>query len=75
MKNQVFHKNKYDLKYHFYVMEKFCDLFTFRPSDLITTLTYVLMDKFCPCFYLQFGIRQDNLLPIKVLRKMQNQKG
>ena len=28
-------------------MEKFCDLFT---SDLITTLTYVLMDNFCPCF-------------------------
>ena len=33
----------------FYVMEKFCDLFTLRPSDLITTLTYVLMDNFCPC--------------------------
>ena len=24
--------------------------FTFRPSDLFTTLTYVLMDNFCPCF-------------------------
>ena len=33
-----------------YVMEKFCDFFTIiRPSDLITTLTYVLMDNFCPC--------------------------
>jgi hypothetical protein len=31
-------------------MEKFCDFFTLRPSDLITTLTYVLMDNFCPCF-------------------------
>ena len=30
-------------------MKKFCDLFTLRPSDLITTLTYVLMDNFCPC--------------------------
>ena len=27
-------------------MEKFCDLFTF---DLIATLTYVLIDNFCPC--------------------------
>ena len=25
--------------------------FTLRPSDLITTLTYVLMDNFCPCLY------------------------
>ena len=24
--------------------------FTFRPSDLITTLNFVLMDNFCPCF-------------------------
>ena len=31
-------------------MEKFCDFFTLRPSDLITTLTYVLKDNFCPCF-------------------------
>ena len=32
-------------------MDKFWDSFTFRPSDLNTTLTYVLMDKFCPCFF------------------------
>ena len=25
--------------------------FTLRPSDLITILTYVLMDNFCPCFF------------------------
>ena len=31
-------------------MEKFSDLFYFRPSDLITFLTYVIMDNFCPCF-------------------------
>ena len=24
--------------------------FTLKPSDLITTFTYVLMDIFCPCF-------------------------
>ena len=33
-------------------MEKFGDFFTLRPFDLITTLTYVLMDNFCPCFSL-----------------------
>ena len=38
---------------HFYVMQKFCDFFTLRFSDLNTaTLTYVLMDNFCPCFIL-----------------------
>ena len=25
-------------------------LLTFKSSDLITTLTYVFMDKFCTCF-------------------------
>ena len=29
--------------------ETLCFL-TFRPSDIITILTYVLMDNFCPCF-------------------------
>ena len=28
----------------------FAFLFTLRPSDLNTTLTYVLMGNFCPCF-------------------------
>ena len=35
---------------HFYVMEKFLFFVNLRPSDLNTTLTYVLMDNFCPCF-------------------------
>ena len=35
---------------HFYIMEKFCDFFTLRPSNLNTTLTCVLMDNFCPSF-------------------------
>ena len=34
-------KTQYDLKCHFYVMEKFCDFFTLR--------LYYLMDNFCPC--------------------------
>ena len=42
---QFFHR------WHFYIIEKFCYFFTLRPSDLNTTLTYVLMDNFCPCFH------------------------
>ena len=36
MKTQFFHKILYDLKFHFYVMKKFCDIFTLRSFDLIT---------------------------------------
>ena len=39
MKTQIFYEMRYDLKGHFYV-------------DLITTLTYVLTDNFCPCLLL-----------------------
>ena len=49
---------------HKVVLKKFCDIFfvtfmlwrsfviffTLRPFELITTLTYVLMDNCCPCF-------------------------
>ena len=38
--------------------------FTFRPSHLITTLTYVLMDNFCPCFFYLFFIRLSLFLPL-----------
>ena len=48
MKMQIFHKMKYDLKGNFYVMERFSDVFTFQPIDLITTLAYVLMETFVP---------------------------
>ena len=35
----------------FYVMEEIRDYFAYLIiSDLNTTLTYVLMDNFCPCF-------------------------
>ena len=40
---QIFHKIKYDLKGHFYVIKKFRDVFT---SNLIKNLTVVLMDNF-----------------------------
>ena len=39
---------KYDLKGHFKLWRSFI-LFSFIPSNLITTLTYVPMDNFCPC--------------------------
>ena len=32
------------------MMEKFFFFVILRPSDLYTTLAYVLMDSFCPCF-------------------------
>ena len=50
IKKTHFFLKYYDLKCHFYVMEKFCIFLTLRPFDLITSLTYVLMDNFCPCF-------------------------
>ena len=34
----------------FMLWRSFVIFFALRPSDLITTLTYVLMDNFCPCF-------------------------
>ena len=33
-----------EMNCHFDVIENFCDFFYF------TTLTYVLMDNFCPCY-------------------------
>ena len=36
---------------HFYVIERVRDLYTvLRSSDIITTLIYVLIDNFCPCY-------------------------
>ena len=47
MKIQFSYNMKDDLKSLFYAMEWFRDFF--KPSDLITTFTYVLMDNLCPC--------------------------
>ena len=51
-KMQIFYKVKCDPngKFYFYGMDRFCDFLSFRPFDLITTLTYILMDNICPCF-------------------------
>ena len=43
MKTQFFHKCQ------IYIIEKFYEFFTLKPYDLITSLTYVLMDNWCPC--------------------------
>ena len=43
---------------HFYIMEKYCVFFTLRPSDLITALTYVLMDNFLLVYYIFYRKRQ-----------------
>ena len=37
---------------HIFDMKKYCDFFTLKPSDLITTLTCVLMTNFNPCLKL-----------------------
>ena len=51
MRTQLFHQIIYDLKCHFYVIwRSFVILINLRPCDLITTLTYVLMDICCPYF-------------------------
>ena len=52
-------KVKYDLKGHCYDMGAWT--FTSRSSDLITTLTYILMDNFCPCFLKQLCLYKGNL--------------
>ena len=52
-KKQFFHKIMYDGNVT-HVMKKFCDLLIIlRPSDLITTLNYVLMNNFCPYLCLE----------------------
>ena len=52
MKTQLFNEILYDLKCYFNVNgEVLWVFFTLSPFDLITTLTYVLMVNFCPCFF------------------------
>ena len=52
MKTQFFSLKFIRPKMYFYFIEKFSDYFTLRPSNLNITLTYVIMDNFCPCLYL-----------------------
>ena len=47
IKLYFFSKLNFDFKGH--AMERLCDFFTFSPFNLITTLTYALMDNFCAC--------------------------
>ena len=45
-----------------HIMKKFCDFFTLRPSDLITNLTYVLLDNSCPCLLLNLKLKNREYL-------------
>ena len=47
-------------------IERFCNFFTLRPSELMT-LTYVLMDNFCPCLSLSIYIPGNRSSPRKLL--------
>ena len=64
---------KTQFEMHFYVMEKFCVFFTLRPSNLNTTLTYVLIDNFCPCLiqkiclYNVHTIYIDKVMPLNTI--------
>ena len=49
----------------FYVVKKFCDLFTLRPSDLKTTLTLVLWKTFVLFFQIFYKV-SDNKNYVKV---------
>ena len=44
-------------KLYFYVMEKFCDFFTLRPSDLNTTFICILMDNYCFCYKVRSNLQ------------------
>ena len=48
VKMQIFYTIKYNLNGHFFAMERFFTFF--EPSNLITTMTYVLNDNFYTCF-------------------------
>ena len=57
IKTHFFHWIIIHLKCHFYVVDQFWWIFfTLRPSDLIRTLTCVLINNFCPClrFWITF---------------------
>ena len=53
----IFHKGMYDIKAIFheatFMFWRGCTIFKkmFQSFDQITTLTYVLVDNFCPCFF------------------------
>ena len=49
METQVFHEKRYDPK--FMLWRGFMIYLTYRFSDFITILTYVLLDNFCLCLF------------------------
>ena len=61
MKTQ-FSLNHIRPKMLFYVIEKLCDFFSLRPSDLNTTLTYARMDNFCTWLQIFLGFLMEMLM-------------
>ena len=51
MKMQIFYKMRYDLKYHYYVMESFQDYFHFQPFWPNYNLDLRSYGNFCHCFF------------------------
>ena len=43
-------------------------IFTFRPSDLIATLTTILTDNFCPCFTMHVILNNENDVTLKTIK-------
>ena len=60
-------------------MEKFCEIFNSRPSDLLSAdiLTYVLMDNFYPCltdvFIVLLNLLNNNKFPVYYLSAVNSQ--
>ena len=53
MKMLIFLKMKYNIRSNrttFYAMERLRNFLTFKFSDLMISLTYILMNNFGPCF-------------------------
>ena len=50
-------KTHFFINIFFMLCRSFVIFFTLRPSDLITSLTYVLVDNFFPCFFNRTGTR------------------
>ena len=69
---QFFHKIIYDLKFHFMLWRRFVFFFTLRPSDLITTLTYVLMDIFLSLCFTTWNLKGLKQIEGKIYLTLRN---
>ena len=56
------------VKGHFNVKERLRDFLALISSNLITTLTYILMDNFCPCL-MAYSFNKNYLNYLRRLRE------